>query len=31
MGRDVLHHSWRRIARWLQADIGDVTRARISA
>ena len=31
MGRDVLRHSWRRIARWLQADIGDVTRARISA
>jgi poly(3-hydroxyalkanoate) synthetase len=31
MGRDVLSHSWPRIARWLQADIGDVTRARISA
>lgn len=31
MGRKALSHSWWRIARWLQADIGDVTRARISA
>jgi poly(3-hydroxyalkanoate) synthetase len=31
MGRKVLSHSWRRIARWLQADIGDVGGARISA
>ena len=31
MGRKVLSHSWRRIARWLQADIGDVAGARISA
>ena len=31
MGRSVLSHSWRRIARWLQADIGDVTGARIRA
>ena len=28
MGRNALGHSWRRVARWLQADIGD---ARISA
>ena len=25
MGRDVLGQSWRRIARWLQAEIGDAT------
>lgn len=31
MGRKVLRQSWWRIARWLQADIGDVTRARIRA
>jgi poly(3-hydroxyalkanoate) synthetase len=31
MGRNALGHSWRRIARWLQADIGDVAGARISA
>jgi poly(3-hydroxyalkanoate) synthetase len=31
MGRKVLSHTWRRIARWLQADIGDVAGARISA
>jgi poly(3-hydroxyalkanoate) synthetase len=31
MGRKVLSHSWRRIARWLQADIGDAAGARISA
>jgi poly(3-hydroxyalkanoate) synthetase len=31
MGRNALSHSWRRIARWLQADIGDVTGARIRA
>jgi poly(3-hydroxyalkanoate) synthetase len=31
MGRRALSHSWRRIARWLQADIGDVAGARISA
>lgn len=31
MGRSVLSHSWRRVARWLQADIGDVAGARISA
>jgi poly(3-hydroxyalkanoate) synthetase len=31
MGRSALSHSWRRIARWLQADIGDVTGARMSA
>lgn len=30
-GRKVLSHSWRRIARWLQADIGDIAGARISA
>jgi len=31
MGRNTLGHSWRRVARWLQADIGDVGGARISA
>jgi poly(3-hydroxyalkanoate) synthetase len=31
MGRKVLGHSWRRIARWLQTDIGDVAGKRISA
>jgi poly(3-hydroxyalkanoate) synthetase len=31
MGRKVLGHSWRRIARWLQADIGDAAGTRISA
>jgi poly(3-hydroxyalkanoate) synthetase len=31
MGRKALRHSWRRIARWLQADIGDVAGARIRA
>ena len=31
MGRNALSHSWRRIARWLQADIGDAAGARISA
>lgn len=31
MGRDVLGQSWRRIARWLQADIGDAADERISA
>ena len=31
MGRKVLNHSWWRIARWLQADIGDAGGARISA
>ena len=31
MGRNVLGHSWRRIARWLQADIGDAAGAKISA
>jgi len=31
MGRKVLRHSWRRIARWLQADIGDAAGTRISA
>jgi len=31
MGRKALSHSWRRIARWLQADIGDAAGARISA
>ena len=31
MGRGALGHSWRRIARWLQTDIGDATGARISA
>jgi poly(3-hydroxyalkanoate) synthetase len=28
MGRNVLGQSWRRIARWLQADIGDAARIR---
>jgi poly(3-hydroxyalkanoate) synthetase len=27
MGRNVLGQSWRRIARWLQADIGEAARA----
>jgi poly(3-hydroxyalkanoate) synthetase len=31
MGREVLSQSWRRIARWLQADLGDAAGARISA
>jgi poly(3-hydroxyalkanoate) synthetase len=31
MGRKALGHSWRRIARWLQADIGDAAGTRISA
>ena len=31
MGRNVLGHSWRRIARWLQADTGDAATERISA
>jgi poly(3-hydroxyalkanoate) synthetase len=31
MGRNALSHSWRRIARWLQADIGDAAGSRISA
>jgi poly(3-hydroxyalkanoate) synthetase len=31
MGRKVLSHSWRRVARWLQADIGDAAGTRISA
>lgn len=31
MGRDVLGHSWRRIARWLQADIEDAAGEKISA
>ena len=31
MGRDVLGQSWRRIARWLQADIGDAVGERIRA
>ena len=31
MGRNALGHSWRRVARWLQADIGDIDGARISA
>jgi poly(3-hydroxyalkanoate) synthetase len=31
MGRNALGHSWRRIARWLQADIGDAAGTRISA
>ena len=31
MGRGALSHSWRRVARWLQADIGDAAGARISA
>jgi hypothetical protein len=31
MGRNCLSRSWRRIARWLQADIGDVAGTKISA
>jgi len=31
MGRKALGHSWRRIARWLQADIGGAADARIRA
>ena len=31
MGRSALGQSWRRIARWLQADIGDAAGTRISA
>jgi hypothetical protein len=31
MGRKVLSKSWRRIARWLQADIDGAADARISA
>lgn len=31
MGQSALDHSWRRIARWLRADIGDVTGARLRA
>jgi poly(3-hydroxyalkanoate) synthetase len=31
MGRSALGRSWRRVARWLQADIGDVAGARIRA
>ena len=31
MGRYVLGHSWRRIARWLQADIDDAAGEKISA
>ena len=31
MGRNVLGHSWRRIARWLQSDIGDAAAEKISA
>jgi poly(3-hydroxyalkanoate) synthetase len=31
LGRGALSHSWRRIARWLQADIGDTAGARLSA
>ena len=31
MGREALSHSWRRIARWLQADIDDAAGARIRA
>jgi poly(3-hydroxyalkanoate) synthetase len=31
MGRKALGHSWHRVARWLQADIGDTAGARISA
>jgi poly(3-hydroxyalkanoate) synthetase len=31
MGRKALAHSWRQIARWLQADIGDVAGAKIRA
>jgi poly(3-hydroxyalkanoate) synthetase len=31
MGRGVLGHCWRRIARWLQADIDDAASEKISA
>jgi poly(3-hydroxyalkanoate) synthetase len=31
MGRKALNHSWWRIARWLQSDIGDAAGAKISA
>ena len=31
MGRKALGHSWRRVARWLQADLGDAAGGRISA
>ena len=31
MGRNVLRHSWRRIAHWLQADIDGASGERISA
>jgi poly(3-hydroxyalkanoate) synthetase len=31
MGRDTLSHQWRRIARWLQADLGESADARMSA
>jgi poly(3-hydroxyalkanoate) synthetase len=31
MGRSTLSHSWRRVARWLRADIGDAAGTRISA
>jgi poly(3-hydroxyalkanoate) synthetase len=31
MGRKVLRHSWRRIARWLRADTGDVAGVKIRA
>lgn len=31
MGRDVLGHSWRRVSRWLQADIDDAAGEKIGA
>jgi hypothetical protein len=31
MGRKILSESWRRIARWLRADIDGAADARISA
>ena len=31
MGRKALGHAWRRVARWLQAGIGDAAGTRISA
>jgi poly(3-hydroxyalkanoate) synthetase len=31
MGRDTLSHHWRRIARWLQADLGESAGTRMSA
>jgi hypothetical protein len=31
MGREVLGHSWRRIANWLRADTGDAADEKISA